>query len=86
LRNIHRHAKAKDVHVGLFKKSDTLHLLIKDNGIGFDPASIKKKEGLGMASMAERAHLIQGDLSIESRPGKGTVIKLAVHLKSENEI
>jgi PAS domain S-box-containing protein len=86
LRNIHRHAKAKDVHVGLFKKSDTLHLLIKDNGIGFDPASIMKKEGLGMASMAERAHLIQGDLSIESRPGKGTVIKLAAPLKSRNGV
>lgn len=86
LRNIVRHSKATGVHVTLSKKNDCLHFLIKDDGIGFDPASNTKKAGLGIASMTERARLLQGDLSIESRPGKGTVIKLAVPLKSENEI
>jgi signal transduction histidine kinase len=86
LRNIVRHAKATGVHVTLSKKNDTLHLLIKDNGIGFDPASDKITFGLGIASMTERAHLIRGDLSIESQPGKGTAIKLAVPLESRNEV
>ncbi|CAB1084069.1 Periplasmic ligand-binding sensor domain COG3292 / BaeS-type histidine kinase / OmpR-type DNA-binding response regulator [Olavius algarvensis Delta 1 endosymbiont] len=82
LRNIVRHAKATGVHVTLAKKNDILHLLIKDNGIGFDPASEGVKAGLGIASMTERARLLQGSLSIESRPGKGTAIQLAVPLES----
>ena len=82
LRNIVRHAKATGVHVTLSPKNGILHLLIKDNGIGFDPASEGVKTGLGIASMTERARLLQGSLSIESRPGKGTAIKLAVPLES----
>jgi len=76
LRNIAQHAKATDIQVMLSRKDDTVHFLVKDNGKGFDPASNKKSSGVGMASMAERARLIQGDLYIESRPGEGTVIKL----------
>ena len=85
LRNIVRHAKATGVQVTLSKKNGILHLLIKDNGIGFDPASDGVKAGLGIASMTERARLLQGSLSIESRPGKGTAIKLAVPLESRKE-
>jgi PAS domain S-box-containing protein len=86
LRNIARHAKATGVHVTLSKKKGILRLLIKDNGIGFDPASNAKNAGLGIASMTERARLLQGDLSVESRPGKGTVIKLEVPLESGYEV
>jgi PAS domain S-box-containing protein len=82
LRNIVRHAKATGVHVTLSPKNDILHLLIKDNGIGFNPASDGVEAGLGIASMTERARLLQGSLSIESRPGKGTAIELAVPLES----
>ena len=76
LRNIAQHAKATDIQVMLSRKDDTVHFLVKDNGKGFDSASNKKSSGLGMASMAERARLIQGDLYIESRPGEGTAIRL----------
>jgi PAS domain S-box-containing protein len=86
LRNIVRHAKATGVHVSLFQKNSILHLLIKDNGIGFDPASDGVKTGLGIASMTERARLLQGNLFIESRPGKGTAIELALPLASRNDI
>jgi signal transduction histidine kinase len=86
LRNIVRHAKATTVHVTLSQKNDILHLLIKDNGIGFDPASDGVKASLGIASMTERARLLQGSLSIESRPGKGTAIELAVPLELRKDI
>jgi signal transduction histidine kinase len=76
LRNIAQHAMATDIQVMLSRKDDTVHFMVKDKGKGFDPASNKKSVGLGMASMAERGRLIQGDLNIESHPGKGTVIKL----------
>jgi PAS domain S-box-containing protein len=81
LRNIARHAKATQVRVALSKENHTLHLLIVDNGIGFDPALLSQHAGLGIASMTERARLIQGDLLIKSQPGKGTTIEVTVPLK-----
>ena len=76
LRNIAQHAEATDIQIMLSRKDDTVHFLVKDNGKGFDPTSNKKSVGLGLASMAERARLIQADIDIESHPGQGTVIKL----------
>ena len=78
LRNIGKHAKASDIQVRLFIKYDTICLFLKDNGIGFDSASAKKRAGIGVASMVERARLVNGDLSIESGPEKGTTLKLKI--------
>jgi PAS domain S-box-containing protein len=86
LRNIVKHAKATEIHVTLSKKKDIMLLTIKDNGIGFDPASDRAMAGLGISSMTERARLLQGKLSIESRPGKGTAIKLALPLETQNGV
>jgi signal transduction histidine kinase len=84
LRNIDRHARATDIQVQLSEKNGAVYLMLKDNGIGFDFASSRKKRGLGLASMQERARLIRGELSIESRPGKGTVIKLEAPFVARN--
>ena len=59
-----------------------LCLTVSDNGVGFDPAEVRNKAGLGLSSMRERAQLIQGDFSIKSRPGQGTVIRIGVPLKA----
>lgn len=80
LRNIDQHARATDIQVQLSKKNNTVYFVLRDNGIGFDLDSSTRRRGLGLASMGERARLINGDLSIESRPGKGTVIKLEAPL------
>ena len=40
--------------------------------------SAKKRAGIGVASMVERARLVNGDLSIESGPEKGTTLKLKI--------
>jgi signal transduction histidine kinase len=76
LRNIDRHARATDIQVQFSKKNNTVYFVLIDNGVGFDLDSSSRRRGLGLASMGERARLINGDLSLESRPGKGTVIKL----------
>ncbi len=54
--------------------------MIKDPGVGFDRAQVRRKKGVGLASMEERVRLIQGDLSVQSRPGQGTVIEVRVPL------
>jgi len=83
LRNISKHAKASNIQVRLYKKNDTICFFLKDNGIGFDPASAKESGGIGLASMEERARLINGALSIESKPGEGTSIELKVAVTSD---
>ena len=71
-------AKASDIQVRLYVENDTVCFILKDNGIGFDSSSTKERAGIGLASMVERARLINGDLSIESGPEKGTTIKLKI--------
>jgi signal transduction histidine kinase len=69
------------LQISLIGKDDSIHLTIKDQGAGFDLKEDEKKLGLGLVSMQERTRLIQGNISIESRPGKGTVINVRASLK-----
>jgi len=81
LRNIAKHSGATQLQISLIGKDDSIHLTIKDQGAGFDLKETEKKLGLGLVSMQERVRLIQGNISIESRPGKGTVINVRASLK-----
>jgi len=76
LRNIAKHANTKKADVMLTGQNGSLLLSIRDYGIGFDPARVRGKPGLGLASMEERVRLIRGRLSIRSEPGKGTIIEV----------
>jgi signal transduction histidine kinase len=85
LRNISKHACAEHISVSLKGLDRDLLLSIRDDGIGFDGADVEEKPGLGLLSMRERARLIHGELTIQSRPGRGTVITLRAHLGEERE-
>ena len=81
LRNVAKHSGATQLQISLTGKDDSIHLTIKDQGAGFDLKETEKKLGLGLVSMQERVRLILGNISIESRPGKGTVINVRASLK-----
>jgi two-component system sensor histidine kinase DegS len=66
--------------VALVGTDDAIRLSVWDDGVGFDPAQIHKKPGLGLASMEERVRLIRGELSVKSHPGRGTEIEVMVPL------
>ncbi|HVU66227.1 MAG TPA: ATP-binding protein [Ktedonobacteraceae bacterium] len=58
-----------------------LDITIEDNGIGFDPASEHTRSGhYGLLGLRERARLIGGRCTLESTPGKGTLLSLQVPL------
>jgi len=77
LSNAARHSGAKHVTVGLRRRADTgVELEVADDGRGF--AFDESEGGLGIAGMRERALLIGGELTIESRPGRGTKVHLTV--------
>ena len=83
LRNVAKHAESKKIVVSLCGKDDSLYLTIKDLGKGFEPKNVESKFGLGFVSMRERVRLIWGDISIESQPGKGTIINVQAPLVSQ---
>jgi signal transduction histidine kinase len=49
-------------------------LAVRDDGVGFDPASPGTRKTLGLASMRERLRLVNGTLDVESAPGNGTAV------------
>jgi signal transduction histidine kinase len=54
-----------------------------DDGVGFDPCpGGERPRGLGLVGMRERASFLGGDISVASKPGEGTRIKVDVPLPS----
>jgi len=76
LSNAARHSGAKRVAVNLSRSERDVALAVADDGRGF--AFDQSEAGLGIAGMRERALLIGGELTIESRPEHGTTVRLAV--------
>jgi len=77
LSNATRHSGAEHVAVKLRRgKAEGVELEVSDDGRGF--AFDESEGGLGIAGMRERALLIGAKLTIESRPGHGTTVRLAV--------
>jgi signal transduction histidine kinase len=89
LTNVAKYSKTKKASVILRYKEGTLMAIIEDNGIGFDVSQIvasASEKKLGLFGMYERASLIGGKLTIESRPGAGTTVFLEVQLKLPSEV
>ncbi len=74
LRNIAKHSNARSANINLYVSDGYVRLRIEDNGKGFQMAALKASSGLGIASMRERTHLINGKFSLISEPGKGTQV------------
>ena len=74
--NVARHANASLVHVTLDGSGGEIVLRVRDNGRGFDVGSPRERGSLGLIGLRERASLLGGELSIESAPGRGTVIEV----------
>ncbi|HEY5815537.1 MAG TPA: sensor histidine kinase [Solirubrobacterales bacterium] len=76
LTNAARHSEAGRIAVSLRRDGDGVALEIADDGRGF--AFDQSESGLGIAGMRERALLVGAELTIESRPGDSTTVRLAV--------
>ncbi|HRA49020.1 MAG TPA: HAMP domain-containing sensor histidine kinase, partial [Thermomicrobiales bacterium] len=74
LHNAVRHARADEALVRIEWLGERLRVTVQDNGSGFDLSSDRRRTGLGLLSMRERASSIGARLEIISRPGSGTAI------------
>lgn len=84
--NVVKHAKASRFGLVLTIDQKQLVLKLQDNGKGFDPQPFidgeRKREGLGLIGMMERAKILDGSLSISSNADSGTLITLQLPLHS----
>lgn len=84
LHNAVKYSGVRTFTVDLCESGDTIQLVVMDQGAGFDVEEAMKKGGLGLVSMQERAHLVRGTISVESKPGEGTKILAVVPLAGTN--
>ncbi|KJK35294.1 diguanylate cyclase [Streptomyces variegatus] len=79
LHNALRHSGADHVDVTLDRRGGGAVLRVTDDGSGFDPTVVRRAgRHLGLVSMRDRASGAGGTLTVESAPGKGTVIEMEV--------
>ena len=85
LTNVARHAGVTSATVRVWATPDMLNLQIEDQGRGFDPyIALATPLSSGLAGMYERVKLLDGHLTIESRPQAGTQITAALPLRSSS--
>jgi two-component system sensor histidine kinase NreB len=76
LHNVVRHGRCDSADVKLRQCDRCIVLTITDHGAGFDLN--QKRSGLGLISMKERVSLMQGYLYVQSKPGRGTQIRVTI--------
>ncbi|RJX26433.1 MAG: GAF domain-containing protein [Dethiobacter sp.] len=88
LTNVMKHAHATRVKVKLTLREEEVSLTVEDNGAGLDTSLLsipQSQNRLGLASIQERALLLNGVCNIESRPGEGTRIFVKIPLAGFND-
>jgi two-component sensor histidine kinase len=78
INNIAKYAECKDVWISMALDHSKILLEIKDNGKGFDVENIG--EGNGLVNMKKRAEMLKGKLTITSKRGEGTLVRLSFQL------
>jgi signal transduction histidine kinase len=82
LNNIIKHAQAAHVNIHVHFEEKNVRINVFDNGIGFDTDQIQQKRAsrpsLGLVGMEERAALLGGSVTVQSRPGYGTEVEALI--------
>jgi signal transduction histidine kinase len=87
LRNVVKHASAKNVWIHAWNEDGALCCSIKDDGSGFDAGGMRGGEqgrGLGLIAMRERVSAVGGTLEIEATPGRGTELLIRMPMEREH--
>lgn len=80
--NSRKHGSAKKVEVSILMEDCGSKIVVRDDGIGFDPLTISGVDAqkMGLQIMGERARSVNGDLEVHSQKGRGTQVILCVPL------
>lgn len=82
--NTTRHGQAGEVRLAFGGGATGPELKIEDDGVGFDPRAAKR--GRGLQNLSERALALGASLQIDSAPGRGTIVRLALPTQHNDRI
>ena len=85
LQNAVKHSGVRSFTVDLRGTEESIELTVSDIGQGFEEQKAFTHQGLGLISMRERLQLVNGELSVKSKPGAGTTIRARVPRRSETD-
>ena len=90
INNAKKHAAPENIWVSVANANGELLAQVRDDGQGFNVAEVEgsyeERSSLGLVNMRERARLINGTLTIESKPSHGTVVTLVAPMTGEEEV
>jgi PAS domain S-box-containing protein len=80
INNTIKHANASFINIYLIKKAEEIHLIFKDDGIGFDPKANEDNmsAGMGLSNIISRIRSLKGNYSLNSDASKGVEFKLVI--------
>ncbi|WP_075728047.1 sensor histidine kinase [Corynebacterium aquilae] len=86
--NVAKHAHAEACHVTLTYGEDEVRIDVVDNGVGFDPATVAARPAglghIGLDAMKQRAAEQHGEVTVESTPGRGTAVSIAIPIEEQS--
>jgi signal transduction histidine kinase len=85
LTNCAKHANARAIEVRLKGDADELSLIVRDDGVGFNPRTVPGT-GLGLIGIEERVREMGGRLKVSSRVGNGTHLHVSIPLLQEARV
>lgn len=90
LNNIHKHAETQQARLVLKYNAEYISLFIEDEGVGFFMDDLKTAEGksdcYGLIGMQERVKLLNGQLLVDSIPGRGTKLRVLIPVEIKDSI
>ena len=80
MNNIHKHASAKNIYIRIAVSNGVLHMLIEDDGKGFDPNVANQRNGL--KNLKTRVEKWKGNITIDTTAGRGAKIQISMPVKT----
>ena len=85
LANVAAHSQVDAARVTIETDDETLRMMVRDSGIGFDPEDRNGSKRLGVLGMRERVELLHGQFDLQSTPGGGTQIRVSIPLGEDEQ-
>jgi signal transduction histidine kinase len=83
MQNAVKHSADQNFTVSVRGTKEGISLIVSDSGVGFEWQDAMNRQGLGLISMRERLRLVNGELSIQSVPGRGTTVLAHVPIEQK---
>ena len=79
--NIIKHAEATEASISLTQHEDAINVVVEDNGKGFKAGKLSNNSGgMGLGSIEKRVEHMEGQMEVDSTPGKGTSVIIDIPL------